>query len=54
MLYTLNLYSAVYQLYLNKTGRKIKKNIFNLQWVYWDTTPSEVEEDLLFLFSQFH
>ena len=25
MLYTLNLYSAVYQLYLNKTGRKIKK-----------------------------
>ena len=22
MLYTLNLYSAVYQLYLNKTGRK--------------------------------
>ena len=23
MLYTLNLYSAVYPLYLNKTGRKI-------------------------------
>ena len=54
IMYTLNLYSAVYQLYLNKTGRKIKKNILNLQWVYWDTTPSEVEEDLLFLFSQFH
>ena len=25
MLYTLNLYSAVSQLYLNKTGRKINK-----------------------------
>ena len=25
MLYTLNLYSAVCQIYLNKTGRKIKE-----------------------------
>ena len=26
MLHTLNLYSAVYKLYLNKTGKKNKKN----------------------------
>ena len=26
MLYTLNLYSAMYQLYLNKTGRKKQRN----------------------------
>ena len=38
MLYTLNLYSAIYQLYLNKTGRKIK-NTFNLQWV--ETQPHQ-------------
>ena len=29
MLYTLNLYSAVCQLYLNKTGQKNKNNVKN-------------------------
>ena len=35
MLYTLNLYQAVCQLYLNKTGRKKREKLFRIIMYSW-------------------
>ena len=35
MLYTLNLYQAVCQLYLNKTGRKKREKLFRIITYSW-------------------